>query len=44
MENRAEKLKKTFIEEKRDKLIDELQINGIRDSLGMRCPEEKGEE
>ena len=28
------KLKKTFIEEKRDKLIDELQINGIRDSLG----------
>ena len=28
------KVKKTFIEEKRDKLIDELQINGIRDSLG----------
>ena len=28
------KLKKTFIKEKRDKLIDELQINGIRDSLG----------
>tara|TARA_B100000963_G_scaffold346502_1_gene351777 strand:+ start:90 stop:860 length:771 start_codon:yes stop_codon:yes gene_type:complete len=28
------KLKKTFIKEKRDKLLSELQINGIRENLG----------
>ena len=28
------KAKKTFIQEKRDKLLEQLQINGIRDNMG----------